>query len=307
MRKNLNILSLAFFVLGIFFFINSKLNITGAIIGSSNIPSIFSSIFGLVFILVSVLIFASGKSLDNKLEEVEKAEVENGEPIILDTNYLIGSCKDEKGCKKLKEFIQSNFDCGQPVIIPKKVYNELRIIGNNKGEINRMANLKEFLSKHTFPMENIDEKWENSRERYNNLAKGILYQTPKYLAFMYLSKIKNKENISIDKFLNSNFSKLSDAFSREKYRYDIETAIRTYDKASSGERKNILHNYDVSPADMEVLSSALYLQDYPSMIADKTIDKVKIITKDAHLLDSLDILNKSYATRRGKLKVMEKI
>lgn len=70
MRKTyFRFLSLAFFFLGVFFLLNSKTDIIGAIVGISNISSGFSSIFGLVFVLISMIIFFSGESLEEKLEE----------------------------------------------------------------------------------------------------------------------------------------------------------------------------------------------------------------------------------------------
>lgn len=64
-------MSLAFFLVGVFFLLNSKTDITGAVIGVSNISSEFSSIFGIVFILVSAMLFVGGESLEERLEEVE--------------------------------------------------------------------------------------------------------------------------------------------------------------------------------------------------------------------------------------------
>jgi hypothetical protein len=63
-------LSLAFFLIGIFFLLNSKTDITGAVVGVSNISSGFSSIFGIVFILVSAMLFVGGESLEDRAESV---------------------------------------------------------------------------------------------------------------------------------------------------------------------------------------------------------------------------------------------
>jgi hypothetical protein len=68
-KKHFRFLSLAFFLIGIFFLLNSKTDITGAVVGVSNISSGFSSIFGIVFILVSAMLFVGGESLEEKLEE----------------------------------------------------------------------------------------------------------------------------------------------------------------------------------------------------------------------------------------------
>jgi len=70
-KKHIRFLSLAFFLIGILFLLNSKTDITGAVVGVSNISSGISSIFGIVLILVSTLLFVSGESLEERLEEVE--------------------------------------------------------------------------------------------------------------------------------------------------------------------------------------------------------------------------------------------
>ncbi|MBM3230033.1 hypothetical protein FJZ22_00010 [Candidatus Pacearchaeota archaeon] len=64
-KKHFRFLSLTFFLIGIFFLLNSKTDITGAVVGVSNISSGFSSIFGIVFILVSAMLFVGGESLED--------------------------------------------------------------------------------------------------------------------------------------------------------------------------------------------------------------------------------------------------
>ena len=60
-------MSLAFFLVGIFFLLNSKTDITGAVVGVSNISSGLSSIFGIALILVSVILLAVNKDLEELL------------------------------------------------------------------------------------------------------------------------------------------------------------------------------------------------------------------------------------------------
>ena len=68
MRKiHFRFLSFAFFLLGIFFLLNLKTEITGAVIGISNISSIFSPILGIVFILFSLILFDKRESLEEIL------------------------------------------------------------------------------------------------------------------------------------------------------------------------------------------------------------------------------------------------
>jgi len=68
-KKYFRFLSLAFFILGIFFLLNLKTDITGAVVGVSNISSGISSILGIVFLIGSLVLFVGGESLEKKLEE----------------------------------------------------------------------------------------------------------------------------------------------------------------------------------------------------------------------------------------------
>jgi len=66
-KKHFRFLSLAFFLIGILFLLNSKISITGAVIGLPDISSGISSILGIVFILVSVVLLAVNKNLEGLL------------------------------------------------------------------------------------------------------------------------------------------------------------------------------------------------------------------------------------------------
>jgi len=81
-KKYFRFLSLAFFLVGIFFLINSKIDITGAVVGVSNISSWISSIFGIVFILVSMMLFVSGKSLEERVENVSGKKLKSSREIL---------------------------------------------------------------------------------------------------------------------------------------------------------------------------------------------------------------------------------
>ena len=70
-------MSLTFLLIGIFFLLNSKTDITGAVVGVSNISSGFSFIFGIVFILVSAMFFVGGERLEKRLEEAEEIAKEH--------------------------------------------------------------------------------------------------------------------------------------------------------------------------------------------------------------------------------------
>lgn len=62
-------LSLVFFLFGIFFLLNSRIDITGAVVGVPDILLGFSFIFGISLTLFSAILFVSGESLEDKLEE----------------------------------------------------------------------------------------------------------------------------------------------------------------------------------------------------------------------------------------------
>ncbi len=68
-KKHFRFLSLVFFLIGILLLINSTTNITGAVVGVSNISLGLSSILGIVFILASTALFVSGESLDDLFYE----------------------------------------------------------------------------------------------------------------------------------------------------------------------------------------------------------------------------------------------
>ncbi len=73
-KKHLRFLSLAFFLFGIFFLLNSKIDIIGAVVGASNISSGFSSILGIVLILVSAMLFVGRENLEERAESVASYE-----------------------------------------------------------------------------------------------------------------------------------------------------------------------------------------------------------------------------------------
>jgi hypothetical protein len=314
MGKKFKILSLFFFVSGMFLVINSKLNITGAVIGNSNFLSTLTSTFGLIFILVSILFFAYSGKLEEKLIEVEEEELGYENPVIIDTNYILESCKDGVECKKLLKFIKERYNLGQPVIVPRGVFEEFRFVPHGNGAENRMQPIMEALAKYTITMENIrGEEWGSldKKVKSNALAKEILCKTPKYLAYEYLSEIDKGEKITVEKFLRKNIDKLNNAFSEKTYEDILQNARREYerinDKTGVKGRKNFLRTYNLSPTDMEILSSALYLQEFPDVFGDELLDKVNIITKDSHLIDSLKIFNNLYPRKKGKMNVLDKI
>ena len=122
-RKHSRFLSLAFFLIGIFFLLNSKTDITGAVVGISNISSGFGSVFGIVFILVSVILFVGGESLEGRLKgknQWEKYPI-NKDSIIQDVvqEYLLNSQEEYKR-SPIQERIERMVTGGKTIGIPNK-------------------------------------------------------------------------------------------------------------------------------------------------------------------------------------------
>jgi len=96
-KEHFRFLSLAFFLLGIFFLLNSKTDITGAIVGVSNISSSLSSIFGVVLIIFSAILFVGGESLEEKLkEESHWKKYELNKPFMMAEDVQKGYLKRKK-------------------------------------------------------------------------------------------------------------------------------------------------------------------------------------------------------------------
>lgn len=94
-KRCFRFLSLAFFLLGIFFLLNLKINITGAIIGVSNTSAIFNSVFGVTLIFVSLMTFVAGErprprgKLENVLINTGMAIVLGGYGILFSHAHFV--------------------------------------------------------------------------------------------------------------------------------------------------------------------------------------------------------------------------
>ena len=124
-KKHYRFLSLAFFLIGIFFLLNSKTEITGAAVGVSNISSGFSSIFGIVFILVSIILFVGGESLEEKLEEEHhwKKYPLNKDSIIQDVEQEYLNSQEEYKRSPIQERIERMVTKGKTIGTPNKRSN----------------------------------------------------------------------------------------------------------------------------------------------------------------------------------------
>lgn len=67
-KKIVGYLGVALFLVGIFFLINERIDITGAVIGILDIPSNFSFVLGIALIIISIILFAEG-NLEERLED----------------------------------------------------------------------------------------------------------------------------------------------------------------------------------------------------------------------------------------------
>mgnify|MGYP001615169395 CR=1 FL=1 len=92
--KHFRFLSLFFFILGMFFLLNSKTDVIGAVIGVSTIPPVFSSLFGIVSLLISAILFVSGTSLEERIRKTRYGPQLSPE---------LRACLESKG--KLQEFL----------------------------------------------------------------------------------------------------------------------------------------------------------------------------------------------------------
>ena len=98
MRKSHFIfLSLVFFILGITFLLNSKIDISGAVIGIIGISSMSGPLLGSVFIFISFVLFVSGESLEERLGDKHhwRKYLVNKDSIIQDVEQAYLSSKDD--------------------------------------------------------------------------------------------------------------------------------------------------------------------------------------------------------------------
>ena len=104
-KKYFRFLSLAFFLVGIFFLLNSKTDITGAVVGISNISSGLSSIFGLLFIIgsLSLLMIQGSASIDDLVEDIHETIDEQKEKYKANPRFV-------KGLKEIKRSVDDDKD-----------------------------------------------------------------------------------------------------------------------------------------------------------------------------------------------------
>lgn len=172
--KNFKLLGLGYFLIGIFLLLNTKLEITGAVIGSSNGTSFFSLILGLLFISLGGMITLVG-SEEGGLEKItwdygkdakkyqefkedlksrgyrvnedkEKGDITFGEYL----NFLT-EAKYNKLDSELKESYIHDFDeyNGIKDKSEKKRYLNKRLNEINEEDIDRAKEIREMLNKES--------------------------------------------------------------------------------------------------------------------------------------------------------------
>jgi predicted nucleic acid-binding protein len=237
-------------------------------------------------------------------------EYRNSHPIILDTNYLINACRDNKAYEKLVDFLNSKDRYDKTVIIPKGVEQELRRDCCNKLDLERIDNLRKFLTQYGTTIEDRrGDYWQDYKKNKNvlNVANDILKKTPKFLAYTYLDQVNKGGDADIDKFLRRTRN-VSGAFTEKEYKDELEKANSLYRKAKNpGEIKRIMNGYNISPTDLEILSTAIYLEEVPDVFFDYPLDNISIISEDSHLIDSSRIFDRINPGKKGKIKVLSQL
>lgn len=136
-----NILSIFFFIAGLFFLITSQPAISGAVIGISIFPSIFSSFVGIIFLLISFVLFISGTALEEKVGETTYFKRRarelfdpkfSGQDVWVsrwELDGLMDYIKHAKDAKGFKLYHHSDFEHGRdaPAIHPYGRHNLLHL------------------------------------------------------------------------------------------------------------------------------------------------------------------------------------
>lgn len=186
------LIGIILFGIGIFFILNSKANITGAVIGTSIFSSKLGFIFGFSFLIVSLLLMiVKEKEEVRTLEDIaqdtfSKEPEKEKRALLLDTSFI----REYQGdLGKLKDFLKQ-YD---KVFVPKEIlgeiknYNTQKLIKENSREIKGYEKYKKISQK-------ILEQTEKP-QMYKVLhpyVEGVLYGTTKSLSKEELKLIQEK-------------------------------------------------------------------------------------------------------------------
>jgi len=180
-KKYFRFLSLAFFLVGIFFLLNSKTDITGAVVGVSNISSGISSIFGIVFILVSAMLFVGGESLEEKLEDEHHwKKYEFNKPFMMaedvQKGYLKRKKSQEKNLTPIQERIERSVTGGKTIQEPYRehTYSEHHERESQGGRIIEVDSHIIHKGKYSGRLTEKIKRWWNrgKMEHFNKPAEG---------------------------------------------------------------------------------------------------------------------------------------
>lgn len=105
------ILGVILFLFGIFLLVNSKLNITGAIIGVSELTLLANSIFGIIFIISGIILLATTQL---ELEKIAlSSSIKKHQSILRLTQYAVKNQTVERELNHLTdELNKGNFEAG---------------------------------------------------------------------------------------------------------------------------------------------------------------------------------------------------
>ncbi|MBS3084036.1 hypothetical protein J4423_04490 [Candidatus Pacearchaeota archaeon] len=318
-KRDIRFLSIISLILGTFFLLNSKTNITGAVIDSSGISSTFSLVLGIILIIISAIIFSSTETLERKLENEPKPTKEDY-PIIIDTNYLIDACRDRDSYDHLVELIKARRDKGNSIYIPSEVLKELDPTkARNERQKTLQSQLKRIIKEQTLRLEVDRPKYnesgkeskydpskvfsytKNRKIRYENMARSLLEKTPKNITSLYLNELDKGVKISVRSFIEKNKSKLDGSYSLSDYEAALNKGRREYEREI--DKRKLIHRYEVSKGDVEILANSFYIQNIPNRYGNHDLDKVTILSADEHLLQVEKIFDNKFKKRKGKIVV----
>lgn len=172
-KKHFRFLSLAFFLFGILFLLNSKIDITGAVIGASNISSSFGFIFGIVFILLSAVLFISGESLEERIS-IKNTFIKKRE----NSYYLIDTVNGKDySLESIKELSQDR-DFNRE--LRKEYFSDLLMLYANSPEEEKFQ-YKMFIEALSPNAEkkNLNKRLKQFENVYNSFKDKLVYMNPK--------------------------------------------------------------------------------------------------------------------------------
>jgi rRNA-processing protein FCF1 len=263
-------------VLGLFFMLNSKANITGAVIGASIFSSKLGFMLGFSFLLVSVILMIvkdneEARSLEDIAQDTFSKEPEKEKrALLLDTSFIREYSGD---LSKLKDFLKQ-YD---KIFVPKEILNEIknynaqRLIKEKSREI---KGYEKYMKMSTKILEQTEKP-----QLYKILhpyVEGVLYGTTKSLS---------KEELRLIQEKTARLRKLA-----EEENLDISGTF----KESLRKTNEYLENHcKVSEGDAAVLASAL-------KGASKHMHAL-ICERDIDLRQAVDLIKK------GKIEVGKNI